>query len=189
MTPARARSIADLITCYDPDRPPKFLFFWGHTPPDTGAIGPHVLSQWYPAPFSIDAVSYPTAEHFMMAGKARLFGDTDTLAAILAADHPHAAKKLGRQVQGFQGKAWDPVRFELVVAANVAKFGQNPELGDYLRQTEQRVLVEASPRDAIWGIGLSVEEARDRPPATWPGLNLLGFALMETRSRLFSPAA
>ncbi len=184
MIPARARSIADLITCYDPDRPPKFLFFWGHTPPNSGAIGPHVLSQWYPAPFTVDNILYPTAEHFMMAGKAQLFGDRASLAAILAADHPHTAKKLGRSVQGFRSQIWDKARFELVVAANLAKFSQNPELGDYLRQTEQRVLVEASPRDAIWGIGLSAEEARDRPPSTWPGLNLLGFALMETRSRL-----
>jgi ribA/ribD-fused uncharacterized protein len=184
IAPDEARSIAELVASYDPDRPPPFLFFWGHTPPTSGAIGPHVLSQWYPAPFEVDGTPYPTAEHFMMAAKARLFGDQATLAAILGTGDPHQAKKLGRQVQGFISEIWERECFELVIQGNLAKFSQNPDLGQYLQQTGAQVLVEASPHDRIWGIGLGAEEAQNRSPATWPGLNRLGFALMETRSRL-----
>ena len=48
-------------------------------------MGKHVLSQWFEAPFTIEGVTYPTAEHWMMAEKARLFGDGEALGRILSA--------------------------------------------------------------------------------------------------------
>lgn len=80
-------------------------------------------------------------------------------------------------------------RFHLVVTANVAKFGQHPDLRQYLLATGTRVLVEASPLDMVWGIGLAASDERATSPELWPGLNLLGFALMEVRHRLRGPAA
>jgi ribA/ribD-fused uncharacterized protein len=160
----------------------KYLFFWGHE--QRAEIGKQCLSQWYPAPFVVDGVLYPTAEHFMMAGKARLFADADALQQILAASHPKRAKDLGRRVRGFDEASWEKARFEIVVAGSVAKFGQNAELGEFLRKTSGRVLVEASPADEIWGIGLAEDHPDAREPERWRGLNLLGFALMEARSRL-----
>ena len=53
----------------------EFLFFWGHQPSKDGTITKSCLSQWYAAPFVVDGLVYPTAEHWMMAEKARLFGD------------------------------------------------------------------------------------------------------------------
>ncbi|WP_237322253.1 NADAR family protein [Streptomyces sp. JJ36] len=163
---------------------PKWLMFWGHRPQRDGSTGPGVLSQWWPSPFTVDGVQYASAEHWMMAGKARLFGDDAALAAILAARTPAEAKKHGRLVRAFDEERWAASRFDLVVTGNVAKFGQEPALRAFLLGTGNRVLVEASPRDRIWGIGLAASDERAADPARWPGRNLLGFALMEARARL-----
>jgi ribA/ribD-fused uncharacterized protein len=163
--------------------PKDFLFFWGHTAKD-GSIGAHCLSQWFPARFSVDGLSYPSAEHFMMASKARLFGDHRTLAKILVSAEPKDAKALGRMVIGFDSALWEAHGYDFVVEANLAKFGQNPDLKSYLISTHPKVLVEASPVDPVWGIGLASDDVRAQDPTQWLGRNLLGFALMETRQQL-----
>lgn len=162
----------------------EYVFFWGHTPKVLGKIDASCLSQWYPAPFVVDGARYATAEHWMMAGKARLFGDDDALAAILDAPDPASAKALGRTVRGFDDARWNAHRFALVVEGNVHKFGQDAALRAFLLATGDRVLVEASPRDRIWGIGLGAANEDARDPRRWRGLNLLGFALMQARTRL-----
>lgn len=166
---------------------PKYLTFWGHHPSRDGEIGESCLSQWWPAEFVFDGSRYPTAEHFMMAEKARLFGDPETRDAILATSHPGAAKRLGRQIRNFDERRWDAERFEIVVRGNEAKFAQNPALREFLLNTGERVLVEASPVDRIWGIGLAADDLRSERPGEWQGANLLGFALMEVRRRLREP--
>jgi ribA/ribD-fused uncharacterized protein len=164
---------------------PKFLLFWGHTPKDPPAVDASCLSQWFPRAFVADGVRYESAEHYMMAAKARVFGDDEALAAILAAKTPAEAKALGRSVRGYVEAAWEDARTKAVVRGNVAKFGQNADLGAFLRATEDRVLVEASPRDRIWGIGLGASNPDARAPQRWRGRNLLGFALMAAREELF----
>lgn len=178
------RNLEDLLRAVRSGIIPTYLFFWGHKPLPNGEIGKPCFSQWWPSPFSIDGVSYPTAEHFMMAEKARLFGDEDASARILRALSPKEAKELGKKVKGFNEQVWVEARFRLVVAGNLAKFGQNGELGKYLLGTEDKVLVEASPVDRIWGIGLSADDEKVNNPEKWRGLNLLGFALMDVRQRL-----
>nr|WP_241841854.1 NADAR family protein [Pseudofrankia sp. BMG5.36] len=126
--------------------------------------------------------TYPTAKHHMMHRKARLFGNEQTAARILTARHPGAAKALGRQVRGFDDAVWDTHRHDLVVTGNTAKFGQHPTLRDYLLRTRNRVLVEASPLDRVWGIGLAADDPHATSPTRWRGLNLLGFALMDVRA-------
>lgn len=168
--------------------PLKYLLFWGHTPaPKASGVGKECLSQWYPAPFEVEGTRYATAEHWMMAEKARLFGDEARRQAIISAKHPDEAKKQGRLVKGFEADEWDAARFGIVVRGNEAKFGQHPVLREFLLASGERVLVEASPVDAIWGIGLAQTDARALNPAAWRGLNLLGFALMEARTRLRQP--
>ncbi|OON71001.1 NADAR family protein [Hymenobacter sp. CRA2] len=163
----------------------KYLFFWGHTPAGKATgVGKECLSQWYPAPFELDGRRYATTEHYMMAEKARLFGDEATRDAIIAAAHPDQAKRLGRQVGHFDADRWEAERFGIVVRGNEAKFSQHPSLREFLLASGERILVEASPVDAIWGIGLAQNDARALNPAAWRGLNLLGFALMEVRARL-----
>ncbi|MEU7752315.1 NADAR family protein [Micromonospora sp. NPDC049101] len=162
----------------------KFLFFWGHQPQRDGGIGAGCLSQWWPAPFTIDGLLFATAEHYMMWRKATLFGDRATAAQTLTVTHPHAAKTLGRQVTGFDQRAWEQHRYDIVVTGNAAKFGQHPALRSYLLGTGERVLVEASPLDRVWGIGLAADHPHATDPARWRGLNLLGFALMRARAAL-----
>lgn len=178
------RSVADLVSHPADGRSIEYLFFWGHRPHPSGRIGPSCLSQWWPAPFSVDGVHYSSAEHWMMAEKARLFGDQQSAAAITAAASPKEAKALGRRVAGFDAERWAAAGFDVVVRGNVAKFGQDPALRDYLLDTGDAVLVEASPTDRVWGIGLLADDPRARRPAEWPGTNLLGFALMQARAVL-----
>lgn len=182
--PSEARSREALAALVAAGARPKWLMFWGHQPQKDGSIGSGSLSQWWPCRFTIDGVEYASAEHWMMAAKARLFGDEASVPAILAARTPAEAKVLGRKVSGFDDERWAAERFALVVRGNVAKFGQDPELRRYLLGTANRVLVEASPRDRIWGIGLGAANDASTDPQRWRGLNLLGFALMEARERL-----
>ncbi|GAA1258765.1 NADAR family protein [Sphaerisporangium rubeum] len=179
-----ARDVAGLVEAVKRGGRVKFLMFWGHRPPRSGGVGAGCLSQWWPADFVEDGVVYRTAEHFMMAAKARLFGDEEAAAAIVAAGHPKEAKDLGRRVHGFDEARWTAARFDLVVRGNLAKFGQHPELREFLLATGDRVLVEASPVDRVWGIGLAADDERAEDPESWQGANLLGFALMEVRQAL-----
>lgn len=160
----------------------EYVFFWSHRP--KAKVDKSCLSQWYVSPFELDGIVYKTAEHFMMAEKARLFGDTEILPEVIAAKHPSDVKMLGRRIRGFDDRLWKTHRFDIVVRGNTAKFGQNESLKDFLLSTGDRVLVEASPKDGIWGIGLAENDPDSRNPYKWRGLNLLGFALMETRKRI-----
>lgn len=184
MKPEDARSIEDLKALVASGTRPKYVFFWGHTPRVPGQIDQSCLSNWFPAKFTVDDVEYPTTEHFMMAEKARLFGDEEIRSQILEAGSPGAAKSLGRKVTGFDETTWCEHRFGIVVAGNLAKFSQNAEMGELLHRTGSKVIVEASPRDRIWGIGIGKDNEHAENPLLWKGLNLLGFALMEVRHRL-----
>lgn len=177
------RTKQDLINYVNEGNLVKYVFFWGHRKPKEG-VSKTCFSQWYDSEFVENGVKYQTAEHYMMAGKAKLFGDDESFNKILAASNPGEAKKIGRSVQGFDEALWLEHRFSLVVQANLLKFSQNHELGEFLTKTGDRVLVEASPVDKIWGVGLAADDENIQNPNLWKGLNLLGFALMEVRSQL-----
>lgn len=180
------RDVESLCRYCDEDKKREFLLFWGHRPSKDGRITKSCFSQWFPAPFNHEECHYPTAEHFMMTAKARLFGDDETARRVLEAPSPALAKKLGRQVRHFNEDTWRQRRLELVVEGNLLKFQQNPAMGEFLLATGGKVLVEASPTDRIWGIGLAQDDRRVKNPKQWKGLNLLGFALMEVREQLRS---
>ncbi len=163
------------------NEPLKYLLFWGHRPEKDGSVGKGCFSQWWPAPFVVDGLTYATAEHWMMAEKARLFNDEAVLARILQAKTPAEAKKLGRQVRSFVPEIWQAACYAIVVAGNRHKFSQHADLQTYLQQTGNRVLVEASPVDPVWGIGLAQDDLAALDPTRWKGTNLLGFALMVVR--------
>ncbi len=183
MMVVNARSQTELIECVSRGNKAKYVFFWGHSQRGE-QVGKSCFSQWYHAPFERDGKRYSTAEHFMMAAKARLFNDHKVEQQILQARHPGEAKQLGRQVRGFHEADWVARRFEIVVAANMAKFSQHQALKNFLLNTGNRVLVEASPVDKIWGIGLTESDDAAANPRLWKGLNLLGFALMTVRQQL-----
>jgi len=162
----------------------KFLFFWGHVPAKDGNITKSCFSQWWEDGFIMNREIYKTAEHWMMAEKARIFKDEATRTKILEAKHPHEAKQLGRNVKNFDARIWDTHKFDIVVEGNYHKFSQHEHLRQFLLGTNNRILVEASPRDRIWGIGMSENNENVHNPNLWRGQNLLGFALMEVRDQL-----
>lgn len=120
----------------------------------------------------------------MMAAKARLFGDEQMATRILEAGSPKQAKQLGREVKGFDGAIWDREKRDVVADGSFQKFRQNKDLGEFLLATRDHVLVEASPVDRVWGIGLAADNEKAANPLLWRGENLLGFALMQARDRL-----
>ncbi|WP_433342004.1 NADAR family protein [Micromonospora sp. CA-111912] len=178
------RSAADLVALQSAGKPVKYLHFWGHRPQRDGSVGPGCLSQWWPAPFTVDGRVFHTAEHWMMWRKAVLFGDDAVAEQVLAAEHPQRAKALGRRVRGFDEAVWVAHRYDVVVAGSVAKFAQHADLRAFLLATGNRVLVEASPVDRVWGAGLAADDPAVENPARWRGDNLLGFALMDARAAL-----
>lgn len=176
----------DLIEKTEQGHQFKYLYFWGHTPKQANLVDKSCLSQWFSAPFKQDGIEYLTAEHYMMAQKAKLFHDDEIFNQILKVIHPNEAKQLGRKVQNYDEQVWLEKRFDIVVEANLAKFSQHPELSDFLITTKDRILVEASPVDKIWGIGMAQDHEQIQDPKQWKGLNLLGFALMHVRSQFLA---
>ena len=160
-----------------------FVFFWGHTDRGEG-LTKACLSQWFPCTFVVDGQYYNCAEQYMMAEKARIFGDEEIRQQILAEYSQMAMKKLGRKVKNYDDAVWKNVRFDVVVKGNLAKFSQNEKLRNFLISTDDKVLVEASPKDEVWGIGLDEHSSEASSPWKWKGTNLLGFALMEVRDKL-----
>jgi ribA/ribD-fused uncharacterized protein len=147
------------------------------------------FSQWYRATFVVDGATFGCAEQYMMYGKAQLFGDAAVAAEILAADHPRQHKALGRKVKPFDDRTWRLNREAIVRAGNHAKFTQSAELRAQLLATRGTTLVEASPYDRIWGIGLAASDPRAADPAQWKGQNLLGKILTALRDELAAAAA
>ena len=162
----------------------KYVFFWGHSNRHNEDIGKFVFSQWYPSSFVVDDIEYKTAEHWMMAHKALLFCDIELFEKIIKADKPGEVKELGRRIRNFDEIKWNEKRFQIVKTGNVHKFNQNKNLKEFLIATADKVIVEASSTDTVWGIGVSQDSKMIDNPYTWTGENLLGFVLMETREFL-----
>lgn len=172
-----------LLTDIAANKPVKYLFFWGHTQKGND-IDKSCFSQWFPSEFDEGGILYQSAEHWMMAKKAILFSDEEMFDSIIKCASPAEAKKLGRKVRGFDPTVWDAQKMEIVVQGNYLKFSQNEAMGDFLKTTTKRVIVEASPYDRIWGIGMAQDHKNANYPDRWNGKNLLGFALMEVRDML-----
>jgi len=146
-----------------------------------------IFSQWLPSKFKgPDGFVYSNCEQWMMAGKARLFKDNRMLEQILKTTDPKKVKGLGRCVSKFNEDIWKANRERIVLDGNLLKFSQDKVLARALLATGDKLLVEASPLDKIWGVGLNPETASRTSKSQWKGLNLLGIALMETRRILRS---
>ncbi|NUY06245.1 NADAR family protein [Paraburkholderia youngii] len=142
------------------------------------------LSNWHPCRFSYHGVDFTSVEQFMMFSKAKLFGDENAAAAILAARHPKDQKAIGRGMKGFDLATWEGKRESIVYVGCREKFSQNPGLRSLLLATAPTELVEASPYDRIWGVGLGERDPPILDKANWRGTNLLGITLMKVRDTL-----
>ncbi|XP_046584550.1 N-glycosidase Npun_R5314-like [Haliotis rubra] len=153
----------------------KYEFFWKiHSP----------FSQWYPASFEVNGQKYNCAEQYMMYQKAVLFADEENAAKVLKTQDPKQQKSLGRKVKNWDDKTWKNNCHRIVEEANEAKFGQNEGLKKQLFATYPKTLVEASPADAIWGIGYAEDHVNAWDERSWKGTNYLGFALTRVREKL-----
>lgn len=139
------------------------------------------LSQWHRSSFTINGRKYNCCEQFMMSQKAILFADHETFDLIMESDSPSEQKKLGRQVKNFVERDWNAIAKSVVYGGNYAKFTQNPDLLKYLLATSGMELVEASPYDVIWGIGLTADDPLALNRETWRGKNWLGEILTKVR--------
>lgn len=153
----------------------EFDFFYGHN---------HPLSQWFYSDFEINDKVFNCCEQWMMYSKAMLFNDINKANEILKEPSPSLQRKLGRQVRFFRNDIWIINRREIVKQGNVAKFSQNYILRNYLIDTSDKILAEASPTDLVWGIGLSETDPKRYDKNNWKGMNLLGEILMEIRINL-----
>jgi ribA/ribD-fused uncharacterized protein len=150
------------------------IYFWGS-----------IYSQWAKTTFNDESDRvFSTAEQFMMHRKALLFGDTAVAEQILRTNDPKKQKALGRQVKGFNDDLWNANKLEIVIKGNLLKFSQNEELKTKLLATGDKILVEGSPYDKIWGVGLKWDDPKILDEANWQGENLLGKALIAVRSKL-----
>lgn len=154
----------------------QFVFFYG---------GP--FSQWVPCKFEVSGIKYCTAEQFMMAAKAKIFGDKETYAKIMASSDPREQKALGRQVKNFNATLWANAAEEVVYIGNYAKFS-DPTFKQILLDTGNKEIVEASPYDTIWGIGMGEGDPDRFDKTKWKGTNLLGEVLMKVRRALRNEA-
>ncbi|MEK6828787.1 MAG: NADAR family protein [Nanoarchaeota archaeon] len=153
----------------------QFKFFWD---------GP--FSQWHPSKFIIDGVEFNKCEQYMMYKKALMFGDFESAKKVMATSNPKEQKQIGREVKGFKDDVWIKYCRKIVYDANVAKFTQNPDLLKTLMDTGEAILVEASPYDKRWGIGLGAENPFAQDRSTWQGLNWLGEAITQVRKDIKS---
>lgn len=177
--------LEDIIERYNKKEKLSFLFFWGHRANPDGSISNGCFSQWWPCKFEVDGIVYNCAEQYMMAEKARLFpGNEKLLIEIMNETDPKNHKKYGRMVKNYDDKIWGSKRKAAVLKGNIAKFSQNKDLKNYLLKTGDKILVEASPYDDIWGIKMKKEDSGVTNPNNWKGTNLLGFVLMQVRDEL-----
>ncbi|XP_019853895.1 PREDICTED: uncharacterized protein LOC100638431 [Amphimedon queenslandica] len=155
----------------------KFTFFWQSQSP---------FSQWHPSEFKIDGITFCCCEQYMMYQKAILFGDDEAAQKILDTSEPREQKAIGRTVRNFDDKVWKENCRDIVKRGNKAKFTQNEDLKEKLMSTIGTTLVEASPRDRIWGIGLGASNPKALNRKTWRGTNWLGQAITEVREEILA---
>ena len=157
----------------------KYVFFWSEKNKTTG-----IFSQWYKADMEINGIIYNSCEQYMMHQKALTFKDFEIADEILKEEDPRTQKVWGRKIRNFNSEVWNKVCLDIVTTGNYAKFNTYPDFKRRLFETGNRTLVEASPVDPIWGVGLAENDPDILDESKWKGTNLLGISLMSVREKL-----
>jgi ribA/ribD-fused uncharacterized protein len=143
-----------------------------------------VFSNWNLGAFTVEGRTFNCAEQFMMFTKATLFGDLSTADRIMVESNPRKQKALGRQIQGYVDTVWQSQAEDLMFPGLFAKFTQDPDRKAAILATDNTLLVEASPDDVVWGIGLEESDPRCLDPKEWLGQNKLGRVLTRVREAI-----
>lgn len=162
----------------------QVIAFWGHRQSKSGCISKSCFSQWWMSEFYYSSSKFICSEQFMMAMKARIFNDHDNYQLIMQSSDPNEMKSIGRKVANYNQAIWDEMKYDIVFRANYEKFIQNENIKEYLLSTEDKVIIEASPVDKVWGVGLAESDERILKPELWLGENILGFAIMHVRNEI-----
>lgn len=149
------------------------IYFWGSE-----------FSNWYPCLFMYQDQKFFNSEQAFMWEKALFFDDFEIAEQLLAETNPKYAKALGRKVKNFNDEMWALASYPAMIAVNYAKWSSSHYLKDTLLSTYPKKLVEASPFDKIWGVGLRQDDDRILDEKQWQGMNLLGKALMNVRKEI-----
>ena len=182
---------------------PNYTFFFHLNSP---------FSNFHPSRFIYKEFTFISNEQFMMFSKAKVFKDEEIANQIISLNNQQIIKEfldnkinrediinnqeladqwnklmikiksLGRKVKNYDEAIWNKKRISVVKFGARLKFSQNPDLKQLLLATINTRLVESSPYDKIWGIGLSEEKAKSIPESAWPGQNLLGKVLDEVKA-------
>jgi len=151
----------------------KYFFFWKHR-----------LSQWHIVNFTAGSYTYNCCEQYMMHLKAVLMRDPETAAEIMNEKNPYNHQTLGRKIKNFNQEVWDMNKYSVVLTGNRARFTQSAECRELLLATGDKILVEASPYDKVWGIAMGVNDPDILDETKWRGQNLLGKVLTQVREEL-----
>ena len=149
------------------------IYFWGSE-----------LSNWFACQFKYKGHMFKNSEQAFMWEKAMHFGDITTANEILKEPNPRRNKELGRKVRNFNGEEWTKVSLKYMIDVNYAKWTSNDKLKKLLLSTDNKILVEASPYDTIWGIGIHWDDDDVLDEKKWKGTNWLGEALMKVRNKI-----
>lgn len=142
------------------------------------------LSNWYPSVFEVDGKKFTSAEQFIMYRKCMLFGDEEAAQAVMATDDVETQQSIGRKTKGYLPATWNGMRQIIAFEGLMAKFSQNEDLKQQLLETGNAYLVECAGKDKVWACGIRLSDNRRFDAMNWDGTNILGFALMEVRSKL-----
>jgi conserved hypothetical protein, ribA/ribD-fused len=142
------------------------------------------FSNFFPSNFVVDGIMFNCNEQYFQYKKARMFNDTETAKKILKAISPFIHKRLGRNIKGYDDIVWKRECEEVMIEGLRAKFSQNESLRETLLDTYGKFLVEASPFDIRWGIGLKITDPKIKDRKNWRGENLLGKLLTKVREEL-----
>jgi len=142
------------------------------------------FSNWYMCNFTYKDYTFHNSEQAFMWEKANTFKDKESAELILKTPKPNENKQLGRKVKNFDSFVWANVSYDIMRDVNFEKFSQNADLKEFILSTGDKIIVEASPTDLIWGVGLDCDDPKILDEKNWKGKNLLGKVLMEVRAML-----
>lgn len=141
------------------------------------------LSNFHPSPFWYRGRQFRWVEEFFFHTKAELSDDQEAIQRLIDAESPVQCKHIGRSIKSDK-VVWSREEVPTMERALTEKFTQNKDLKDFLLNTGDLLLAEASPSDKFWGTGIGLGSEDTNNPQKWKGKNKLGELLMALRSRL-----